>query len=135
MSERVPDEKQEPKNDHRVRDWMVALGVGATIIAAAATTVYIVKNSRNSELQALRFGADDMYERQAPAFKSTIETMSKYWNMTVKTFTMTKNAVFDYFTKASAMNSPLVTGEDAEQYIYEESDDGDDYDDIVGSDF
>ena len=53
-AEQVELTTQKKQKESDISGWMIAFGVGVTITAAAATTVYVIQSRRNAELHALK---------------------------------------------------------------------------------
>jgi len=79
-----------------VSNWLIAIGVGVAVTATVVTAVYVVKSQRAKELKRLKYGQNNDDEEE------TVQTysnrFSRYWGLTVKTFTAVKGVVADFFT-------------------------------------
>lgn len=95
-------EEQVVKRSAKTSDLLIAFGVGLTVAAAAATTVYFVKTQRKKELKALKYGDEGLV-------KTYTERLYGYWGLTVKTFTAVTTVISDYLKPSSEKEmSPFV---------------------------
>lgn len=78
-------------------NWAVAIGVGLTVVAAAATTVYIVNNKRQRELDVLKYGTDQQNDEWF---------FSRYWQKTKHASNIVYNFAVSLF-KGKEVYTPM----------------------------
>lgn len=102
------------KRPLKTSDLLIAFGVGITVAAAAATTVYFVKTQRKNELKALKYG-------NTSSGPSYTERLYSYWGLTVQTFSAVKAVVSDFLTPtADKEMSPFVDSKTASTPVHDE---------------
>jgi len=103
-TKKVSESQKEAESQIPVSNWLIAIGVGVTVTAAVVTTVYVVKSQRAKELKRLKYGQNNDDEESVQIYSNRF---SRYWNLTVKTFTAVKSVVSDFFTSKKQV-SPFV---------------------------
>lgn len=91
VEERVEsDSPREQEKSNKIPNWMIALGVGVAVAGVTAGTVYYVKTQRRKELKNLKY--------MEPTSQSYTEKFRQYWDFTMKTVGIVKNAVSEFMT-------------------------------------
>jgi len=101
------DEKKNPTIIPNVPDWLIWTSVGVVVVAATATTVYLVQQKRNDELDKMRYG-ENRRRRSAFDFSAIRTRFSTYWGWTADSFTSVSSYISGLF-KANKEANPLVS--------------------------
>jgi hypothetical protein len=100
----VEQEIEVRKDEKGIPRWAIFAGVGLTGAIALATTVYIVKSKRRSELDAMKY--DDNVTIAPPSFFSRI---AKSLNLAKTTYSSVKSAFWNFWKP----NQPFVNAKQA----------------------
>lgn len=115
MSEENTKKEEEPKKEvaqSSVPDWAIWAGVGVVVVAATATTVYLVREKRQRELEMMRYGHVKP-RKSVFNFPRIRERFSTFWGWTASSF----GQVNDYISKwlkGTAEEGSLVSSQDPE---------------------
>lgn len=115
-------EKREKTSE--IPNWALYFGIGATVLAAGAATVYIVKTKRDEELKKMRAGGAGVQVATLEDFSQPRSTISRYWSWTVEAFGKVNRFVGHLIksTEQPRVGNPLV--DEDELAVYGMSSDG-----------
>lgn len=115
MSEENVKKEEEQKKEvvqSSVPDWAIWVGVGAVVAAATATTIYMVREKRQRELEMMRYGHVKP-RKSAFNFSKMRERFSTFWGWTASSFTQV-NDYISSFLKRKPEEGSLVSSPDQE---------------------
>lgn len=94
-----PEKKIDDKNETRVTNWALAIGLGVGVAILSTATVYYVKSRQSAQRKATRY-------EQVPTIEHYESRFQKYWSLTTRIFGTVRTTVAEFFateTKGQAL--------------------------------
>lgn len=106
------DEKKNPSLIPNIPEWAIWVGIGVTVVAATATTVYLVQERRKDELDKMRYG-EVRRRRSAFEWNSIRMRFSTFWGWTAESFTSVSGYISGLLRSNKVM-TPMVSAQELE---------------------